>query len=145
MLDDLVRRFNSQAIPMPEWTHEAHLLVGTWHVQRFGPEEALRRLREGIRRLNDAHGTPNSATRGYHETITCAYVILIAEFLAGCPEGLSADERARALAVGPIGARDVLLRFYSKERLMSEAARREWHEPDLAPLSLPGGSAGASC
>jgi hypothetical protein len=141
MLDELVRRFTSQEIPMPEWTHEAHLLVGTWHVQRFGPEEALRRLRQGIRRLNDAHGTPNSATRGYHETITRAYVILIAEFLAGCPVGWPADERARALAAGPIGARDVLLRFYSKERLRSEAARREWQEPDLAPLALPEGCA----
>jgi hypothetical protein len=63
-LDDLVARFIAGTIPHAEWTHVAHLTVGTWHVHRYGPEEALVRLRVGIRALNDAHGTPNSATRG---------------------------------------------------------------------------------
>jgi hypothetical protein len=40
----------------------------------------------------------------------------------------------RRLLSGPVAAKDVLLGFYSKERLASVAARRAWVEPDLAPL-----------
>src|SRR6476620_649057 len=69
-LDAFASAFQSCAIPKSEWTHQAHLKVGTWHVRRFGKDEALERLRIGIRRLNDSHGVPNSDTRGYHETIT---------------------------------------------------------------------------
>ncbi|MDX2167626.1 MAG: hypothetical protein SF182_11205, partial [Deltaproteobacteria bacterium] len=58
-LEDLIARFQARTLPHAEWTHRAHLAVGTWHVLRFGPDEALRRLRSGIRALNDAHGTPN--------------------------------------------------------------------------------------
>ena len=39
------------------------------------------RLRSGIRRLNESHGGVNSATDGYHETITAAYVQLLAQYL----------------------------------------------------------------
>ena len=60
-VDDLAARFSAGTISREEWTHLAHLAVGTWHVQRYGPDEALTRLRAGIRRLNDLHGTPNSA------------------------------------------------------------------------------------
>jgi len=31
----------------------------------------------------------------------------------------------------------VLFDFYTRERLMSEAARAEWVEPDIAPLRPP--------
>ena len=131
--DDLAARFVARTLPKAEWTHAAHLRVGAWHVARFGPEEALARLRTGIRALNDSHGTVNSATSGYHETITRAYVLLLAEHLAsGAPD-------TEALIRGPLAARDVLLRFYTKETLMSPRARVEWVEPDLRPLRLTEG------
>ena len=121
---------------MREWTHLAHLAVGTWHVQRYGPDEALTRLRTGIRRLNDNHGTLNSATSGYHETVTRAYVELLAQFVQRCPADMALRERVLNVINGPLADRDVLLRFYSRDRLMSPSARAEWIEPDLAPLRL---------
>ena len=30
-LDALVRGFETRSLPKHEWTHEAHLAVGTWH------------------------------------------------------------------------------------------------------------------
>lgn len=128
-LDDLVSRFHARTLPKSEWTHQAHLAVGTWHVHRLGPDEALLRLRSGIRQLNDAHGTPNTDSSGYHETITRAYVILLADFMTA-RDGETAAACAQALLASPLARRDALLTFYSKERLMSVAARREWVEAD---------------
>jgi hypothetical protein len=135
--DDLAARFRSCALPRAEWTHAAHLRVGAWHVHHLGPVAALPALRAGIRRLNAYHGTPNSATSGYHETITAAYVRLIAAFLPTFEPGVTLAARAASLVDGPLGARDVLLRFWSRDVLMSPRARHEWVPPDLAPLALP--------
>jgi hypothetical protein len=134
-IDTLVGRFLSRTLPKSEWTHQAHLVVGAWHVDRYGPDEALTRLRDGIRALNDSHGTVNSDSSGYHETITRAYARLIARaFASGA--GPLPDRIARILS-GPEGERDALLRYYSREQLMSAHARAEWVEPDLkaAPLT----------
>jgi hypothetical protein len=133
-LEELAARFTAAAIPATEWTHEMHLMVGAWHVARFGAAAALEHLRAGIRRLNAAHGTVDSDTRGYHETITRAYVRLIAHFLCGQPEGEALDASVAALLAGPLAARDVLMRHYSKATLFSVAARRGSVEPDLEPL-----------
>jgi hypothetical protein len=133
-LEALVLRFNDQTLPKSEWTHAAHLSVGAWHVHRYGVEEAVNRLRQGIRALNDSHGTANTDSGGYHETITQAYAHLIAEFLAGPPEDRTLAERVDTLLASPLAHKNALLEYYSKERLMSVAARREWNGPDLKAL-----------
>lgn len=54
------------------------------------------------------------------------------------PATRAADEplalAVAALLAGPLAARDVLARHYSKQILFSPVARRGWVEPDLAPL-----------
>jgi hypothetical protein len=133
-IEAIAARFAAAAIPAVEWTHETHLAMGAWHVARFGPDAALERLRAGIRALNAAHGTIDSDTRGYHETITRAYVMLITSFLRGRPDGEALDDSVAALLAGPLAARDVLARHYSRALLFSVSARRGWVEPDLEPL-----------
>lgn len=135
-IDDLAARFFDGTLPRAEWTHLAHLAVGTWHVHRYGADEALARLRAGIRRLNDNHGTINSSTSGYHETVTRAYVQLLSQFVERCPAEMTLQQRMLSVIDGPLADRNVLLRFYSRDRLMSPLARAEWIEPDLAPLRL---------
>jgi hypothetical protein len=132
-LEDLLRCFTERTLPKPEWTHAAHLAVGLWHVCRYGRNDALSRLRAGITRLNESHGTVNSASTGYHETITRAYVYLLAAFAARHAEKTVA-ERVTALLNDPVADKKALLRFYSRERLESVQARLGWAEPDLAPL-----------
>ena len=133
-LDQLAERFTAATIPASEWTHLAHLQVGAWHVHHLGKEEALERLRAGIRRLNLAHGTGNSLQRGYHETITAAYVRFIAQFLASCPFEMPFATRVDELLTSTVAQPSFLLCFYSREVLMSPRARVEWVEPDLAPI-----------
>ncbi len=135
-LDDLVRRFDELTLPEASWTHQAHLAVGAWYVHRYGEAEALARLRPGIRCLNESFGGQNTATSGYHETITAAYVRLLAQYLAQCPDGLPIDACVARLLAGPAGARRALLTYYTEPHLMSVASRAAWAEPDIAPLDV---------
>jgi hypothetical protein len=134
-LDDLVQRFRDRTLPKSEWTHDAHLAVGMWHVANCGPWEALDLLRTGIRALNDAHGVANSETSGYHETITSAYVALLSMWCDAHPFE-SAAVRLSSLRQSPVAEPEVLLRFYSRNVLFSPAARAGWVKPDLGPLRL---------
>src|SRR5579871_303201 len=76
----LAAAFRARTLPKTEWTHRAHLIVGAWHVHKWGRDGALVESRNGIRLLNDTHGVPNSESRGYHETITRCYLVLIEAF-----------------------------------------------------------------
>jgi hypothetical protein len=133
-LEQLVRRFADCTLTKPEWTHAAHLAVGLWHVSRYGRDDALARLRAHISRLNESHGTVNSATGGYHETVTRAFVELLAAFAARHGDKTVA-ERVAMLLADPLSDKKALLRFYSRTRLDSVEARLGWVEPDVAPLT----------
>ncbi len=116
-----------------QWTHEAHLRAGLWHALHHDPVNALALLRDRISAFNASVGGTNSDTEGYHETITAFYVQLIAGFLSGCNRGRPIDDLADAL-IAQWGARDLPLKYYSRDLLFSTRARRHWVEPDLAPL-----------
>jgi hypothetical protein len=137
-LDELVAAFRARTLPHAAWTHAAHLAVGATYVHRHGAAGALARLRAEIRALNDRHGTVNSATSGYHETITAAFVRLLEEGLASFAPELPLERRIEALLAGPLGGSRVLLAFWSRELLMSPRARAEWVPPDLRELRFAG-------
>jgi hypothetical protein len=106
---DLVARFTEGTLPASEWTHRAHLTVALWYASHHAPAEALRLMRDGILRLNQAHGVPNTPTRGYHETITRFYMHVVAHHLRAEPA--DQDRAGRANRVYQrLGARDLPLR-----------------------------------
>lgn len=135
VLDDLAQRFTALTLPKPEWTHAGHLAVGLWHASRYRRDGALAKLRAGIRRLNESHGVANTATGGYHETVTRAYAELLAAF-AERHADLTPAACFEQLLAGPLASRKALLKLYTRERLESTEARLGWVEPDLAPLAL---------
>jgi hypothetical protein len=135
-LDEIVAAFRARTLPHAEWTHAAHLTVGAWYVHHHGAAVALERLRVEIRRLNDAHGTLNTPTSGYHETITAAFVRLLDEGLGAFAPGVPLERRIEALLAGPLGGSRVLLAFWSREVLMSPGARAVWVAPDLRELAF---------
>jgi hypothetical protein len=87
-------------------------------------------MRTGILRYIGVHGARKG---GYHETITRAWIAIIEQFLNGRDGRLPVSTLAAEL-LDECGNQDYLLRFYSKERLGSEEARRSWIEPDLCPI-----------
>ena len=126
----LVERFIARTLPKAEWTHHAHLRVGTWHVVKHGADGALPLLRERISEYNESVGTRNTDDSGYHETVTAFYVRAIAATIADRDSATPIDTLAE-LVIARIGARDYPLRYYTKERLFSVEARRTWVEPDI--------------
>lgn len=130
-LEQLVAAFCDCTLPKSEWTHEAHLRVGLWHVLQMGEVAAMEALRARIRAYNESVGGKNTDREGYHETITQFYVKVIGEFLRGATAARPAAELAEEL-IRDYGDRDLPLRYYSKARLQSTEARLAYLEPDLA-------------
>jgi hypothetical protein len=132
-VERVVAGFMDSTLPHAEWTHRAHLTVALWYATHHEAAEALDRVRDGILRLNAAHGVPTTPTRGYHETITRFYVHVVGRFVEH--EGREGDwaERVNRLLTR-YGHRDLPLRYYSEARLKSAEARAGWVEPDLRAL-----------
>lgn len=130
MTDDdaaaILTQLSTCTLPKPEWTHEAHVAACWATLRRMEPDEALDALRSAIRSYNVSTGVANTATSGYHETITRYYVGALASLGACSAEGAIADARC---------TRTAPLAHWSNELLFSEAARARWVAPDLAPLS----------
>ena len=87
-----------------------------------------------IRGYNESVGGVNSDTEGYHETITRVYLHGVRLFLAEADANDRLHELVNGLLLSPMGKRDWPLRFYSRERLFSVEARRDFIAPDLAAL-----------
>ena len=136
----LVERFEDRTLPKAEWTHAAHLAVGLWYASRLSFEEALDAVRTGIQRVNATHGVPTTPAGGYHETITGLYMRLICRYVASEETEAGGDWAVRVnRLLRRYGAKDLPLRYYTRERLMSGEARSGWVEPDLQPISEDSG------
>jgi hypothetical protein len=128
-IEKFVREFEACTLPKPRWTHQAHLLVGLWYLSHHPPADALDIVRQRIRAYNVAIGTPNTDDSGYHETLTRLYLDGIAEHLARHHTESLPGVLALLLKT-PMAQSDWPLNFYSRERLFSVQARREWVAPD---------------
>lgn len=125
--------FAARTLPKAEWTHAAHFAAALWLLRTPG-HDAERQMPDMIRNYNASLGGVNSDTSGYHETITLASIRAARTFLAGRPGDEPLHVAHAALMAGPCGDKDWLLAWWSRDRLMSVAARRDWQEPDIAPF-----------
>jgi hypothetical protein len=132
-IEEFIAAFESGTLPKARWTHGAHLLTGAWYVHLLGEAAATDRMRACVRRYNEAVGGQNTDTSGYHETITVAWIKLLARLLRES-EPIGRAEFAR-LAVRRFEAdRDIMRRYYDFDLVKSLEARKEWVPPTLAPL-----------
>jgi hypothetical protein len=126
--DEFLAAFEAVAFARPEWTHEAHVRMAWAYLSRLPFAEALHKVRTGIQKLNAKIGSPD----GYHETITVAFVRVIASRMEG-GDYPAFRERNPDLLDRTLAA---LLHHYTKDRLHSAEARRQFIEPDVRPLPL---------
>jgi hypothetical protein len=130
-----IDEFEGGKLPKARWTHHAHLMTGLWYLSYHPPDEALAIVRRRIRAHNEAVGTANTDSSGYHETLTCFFLHGIADHLAA-HRGESLPVSLALLLQSPLADKNWPLASYSHERLFSVAARRRWLEPDLAPRTF---------
>jgi hypothetical protein len=103
---------------------------GALVVSRLEGAAAIDRIREGIQFLNGCHGTPNTDTRGYHETLTRFWVGIVAGFLKE-RGGRSELELVNELIESYAGRSGLWRDYYSFDLLKSAESRRGWIEPDI--------------
>ena len=123
-----------RTLPKPQWTHAAHFAAAIWLARHNPALFAPPVIGAIIRSYNDATGTPNTDDGGYHETITVASMRAAVAHLATFAADAPLHQVVNALIAASLGRSDWLLAHWSRERLFSVAARRNWLEPDLAPL-----------
>lgn len=122
---ELFDRFVDTTLPAEQFHHLQHIQVAWLFVRKYGMPQALAEFTTAIKRFADAKG----ATGLYHETITWAFLLLIAERQARAPvETWEAFEAANPDLL--MWKPSVLDRYYSKELLSSALARRTFLMPD---------------
>jgi len=131
----LAKAFEERTLPKAEWTHAAHLVVGLYYCYHNSFGMAKNLMSDGIYWLNDAHGTPNTETSGYHETLTVFWLRTVANFIEKAEHGKGLAELANEL-VATVNDTKLPLKYYSRERLFSVEARLNYVEPDLEDFSL---------
>lgn len=129
-IENLVRAFKECKLPRSEWTHDAHLTVSLWYLFHYSEAAATHCIRTGIQRYNAAHGIETTSTGGYHETMTLFWIQMILQYLAAQGKMRSLAELANNL-IERYGNPNLIFQYYSRDRLFSLEARRNWVEPDL--------------
>jgi hypothetical protein len=123
--------FERGEVDAESFDHEAHVYLGWLYLERYPLLEAIRRYRDGLRRLTARLGAPGK----YHETITWFFLVQIdnRRRLAGTTDwpGFRRDNPDL------FRARPLLARYYSPERVDSDTARRHFLLPDRIADPLP--------
>jgi len=123
-----------RTLPKAEWSHAAHLAAALWLLRHRPDLAAPDAMRLAIRGYNEATDTPNTDDGGYHHTITLASLRAAATHLEGYPGEIGLSAILADLLASPFGRPDWVLAYWAHDRLFSREARREWREPDIAPL-----------
>jgi hypothetical protein len=123
--DALLASVRAGTLHRRAWTHEAHVAVA-WalHRQVGDPAETLGELRGLITAYNARSGLPAERVI-CHETITRYHLAAVMALAAQPLEVVQAHPWCSCRAP---------LRHWRRAVLASEAARRTWVAPDLAPL-----------
>ncbi len=129
-LDAFVAAWRAGTLPKPEWTHAAHVAVCAWHAWGGQPlETVFATMKRGIVAYNEAVGTANTATSGYHETLTRFWAEVVVDHLRATMPATRFDAvRSAVAAFG--AARSLHAAHYSFDVVADRRARVEWIPPD---------------
>lgn len=109
-----------------DWTHESHLIVATCFLAQYEYADAICKIKSGIILLNKGHGTTNSGTGGYHETITIFYCKVIFTFLETQREK-TLEELVNNFLNSRLAEKNLPFDFYDRQVLMTPNYRAVYH------------------
>src|SRR5678815_1247821 len=87
-----LENFDACSIPLEQWNHRAHLTIAWTLLSRFPLEEATDRMRRGVQKYNAHKGIVTTPESGYHETLTVAWMRVLAATMRHYGPCASADE-----------------------------------------------------
>jgi hypothetical protein len=122
---DLLARFLDTTLPAEEFHHQQHVQVAWLFVREHGLPEALGEFTHAIKRFAEAKGAHGL----YHQTITWAFLLLIAERQARTGPD-TWEDFARQHPDLLVWKPSILSRYYSKDLLASDLARAVFVLPD---------------
>ena len=126
--DELVQAFESAELPADAFTHAAHVRVAWCYLKMAPFHLALARFATALQ----AFATAKSAAAKYHETLTVAWMALIAERLASTPD-LDWDGFAET-HIDLFAQPSIVSRCYKAETLKSERAKCVFLLPDAVRI-----------
>ena len=124
-LDELLADFEAGRVEPTQFPHRAHVQVSYELLERHAFPEALLHLARGLRRLAAKAGKPEV----YHETMTAAFLALIAERRL---RGQYAGWEDFATRNPDLFSKQLLEEFYEPALLQSQVARQTFVLPQRA-------------
>ncbi len=125
----IIRVFESGTIARSDWRHNEHLTVAFYYAFHHDFETALAKMRGGIFNLLDAFGVDLSKEMPYHETLTVFWMRTIFDFLESQRDKSFVETANKILEV--CGDKDLPLKYYTRDFLFSDEARKNFVEGDL--------------
>ena len=116
--EEFLRALESCELEESDFGHAAHVRAAYLYLERAGFAGALERMGRAIRNYAGHLRKPER----YHATITVAYLALIQQHI--CERGNAGGWAEFARRNAELFQPGLLLRFYSREQLDSELARR---------------------
>jgi outer membrane protein assembly factor BamD (BamD/ComL family) len=132
---ELLDQFESCTLPFDQWTHRMHVKVAYSYLAQYPFPQALDRIGKGIRRYNQHNKVVESETSGYNQTTTHALLHLIAATMRAYAKTHPVTDSDSFCEMHPqLMSKHILRLFYSPQRRMHPQAKKQFVEPDLAPL-----------
>lgn len=124
-----LRAFEGCDIPPGQFDHPAHVRLAYSYLCGSNIDDAVARMKSALLAFLAHVGVSESK---YHETITRAWVMAVAHFMA---EGPPCDSAAAFIAAHPrlLDSR-IMLTHYTAEVLFSPEARRGFIDPDIQSI-----------
>ena len=139
-MDDqaLLDQFENLTLPFTEWSHRTHVKVAWIYLSRHPREEAIARMRAGIKAYNAKNDVPEGPLTGYDETTTVAFMHIVHAMRVAYAEYCPADTADAFCDAHPqLLQKHILRLFYSPAQRMHPEAKERFIEPDLARLPQP--------
>jgi hypothetical protein len=74
---EFLTAFEAHSWPVGNWHHREHIKVAYLYLRQHPLAEAIAKMRAAVKSYNQSKEIPDSPTRGYHETMTVAWMHLV--------------------------------------------------------------------
>ena len=125
---EVVRKFEDGTISRDVWGHPEHLIVAFYYASNSDFETALAKMKRGIFNLLKAYKIDLTKNMPYHETLTQFWMRTVFDFIESNKINSNFETIKTMIAKFD---KDYPLKFYSREVLFSDKARKTFVDGDL--------------